>query len=81
MIAHPMNRSPLLLGLLLLLCNCTARIEPSRDAGVIEPDAPGPAASTGTYGRLRDSPGHRVLIGVSSTEKNVFLDKPPSSAP
>jgi hypothetical protein len=44
-------------------------------------DTPGPAASNGTYGRFRYSPGHHVLIGVSSTQQNVFLYKPPTSAP
>jgi hypothetical protein len=44
-------------------------------------DDPGPRASNGTYGRFRYSPARNVFVVVSSTTKNVFLWKPPATAP
>jgi hypothetical protein len=44
-------------------------------------DDPGVQASNGTYGRFRYSPARNVFIVVNSTTKNVFLWKPPATAP
>ncbi len=44
-------------------------------------DDPGPPASNGTYGRFRYSPARNVFVLVSGTTKNVFLYKPPATAP
>jgi hypothetical protein len=44
-------------------------------------DDPGPQASNGTYGRFRYSSARNVFIVVNSTTKNVFLWKPPTTAP
>lgn len=44
-------------------------------------DGPGPGATAGTFGRFRYSPAHHVFVGVSTTDTNVFIYKPPTSAP
>lgn len=44
-------------------------------------DDPGPQAALGTYGRFRYSPARNVFVVVSSTTRNVFLWKPPATAP
>jgi hypothetical protein len=44
-------------------------------------DDPGAQASNGTYGRFRYSPARNVFVVVSSTTRNVFLWKPPATAP
>ncbi len=44
-------------------------------------DDPGAAASNGTYGRFRYSPARNVFVVVSGTKRNVFLWKPPATAP
>jgi len=44
-------------------------------------DDPGPPAFNGTYGRFRYSPARNVFVLVSGTTKNVFLYKPPATAP
>jgi hypothetical protein len=44
-------------------------------------DDPGAQASNGTYGRFRYSPARDVFVVVSGTKRNVFLWKPPATAP
>ncbi|QSQ18998.1 hypothetical protein JY651_27010 [Pyxidicoccus parkwayensis] len=44
-------------------------------------DDPGPAAANGTYGRFRYSPTRNVFVVVNGTRRNVFIWKPPSTAP
>ena len=44
-------------------------------------DDPGTPTHNGTYGRFRFSPSRKVFVSVTSTETNVFLYKPPASAP
>lgn len=44
-------------------------------------DDPGMQASNGTYGRFRYSPARNVFVVVSGTQRNVFLWKPPATAP
>ena len=44
-------------------------------------DDPGAPTATGTYGRFRYSPKRGVFVVVNSASKNVFLFKPPLSAP
>lgn len=44
-------------------------------------DDPGAPASNGTYGRFRYSPARNVFVVVSGTKRNVFLWKPPATAP
>lgn len=44
-------------------------------------DDPGAQSANGTYGRFRYSPTRNVFVVVSGTKRNVFLWKPPVSAP
>ena len=44
-------------------------------------DEPGPAPEQGTYGRFRYSPACNVYVAVSSVTTDVFVFKPPSTAP
>ena len=42
---------------------------------------PGGPSSNGTFGRFRYSPNRNVFVAVSSTESDVFVYKPPATAP
>lgn len=44
-------------------------------------DDPGAPAVNGTYGRFRYSPARNVFVVVNGTKSNVFLWKPPATAP
>jgi hypothetical protein len=44
-------------------------------------DDPGAGAGNGTYGRFRFSAARDVFMLVSTTDTNVFLYKPPATAP
>lgn len=44
-------------------------------------DDPGAQASNGTFGRFRYSTARNVFVVVSGTKRNVFLWKPPATAP
>jgi Galactose oxidase, central domain len=44
-------------------------------------DDPGPKPETGIYGRFRYSPVREVLVVVTTTTSDVFIYKPPATAP